>query len=557
MSTHGQYKPTSLHYGLFFLLFVLITVFFQIFVTPLLIRGFVMSQFHPEGDKETLVQFKDNTIATAKALEDKATGERYMLQKSENGEERRIILKKSSGYLYSADVDLKAEYLNPEYIFDFVTGGIRDEKVSVPKIDPTTKEPVIDPKTGKQELAQIPKDGYTKKWGEWYVKAPKLGEEAIVLEWWGFTILSLDIGFILAMMVTMMFPPSFGYISQKFEREISNTKTKIRLNTGFNKETVEMIALRDSDFEKFYNDNPNFVKQVFAKVWARTQPDHEVAAARQQGASMANIMAAFRNAFDAEVQVGGVLSFRNETLYGRIQESYSEAVMTEIENLKSSQDWQHARWRIGSALRLYMVHHFTERYANNVTGFAYGGAAILIIAVGIRGLKFIPATRPSVIMLAILLEFSLLALMAISLFYTEEEERMDKMLKKMEDSGKSQLSSLRGMAEDFSVVSKSLGEEGLGTAMKSMAEDMEKVARTLADDMMADAIRQKVEEAVERHLASEDEIKSAVKEALPDVIINVLRNGNAHGKREEHAAASNEIDIEAIMASAGGTGFAE
>lgn len=555
MSTHGQYKPTIVHYGLFFLLLIIVTIVFHIFASPILIRGFVMSQFHPEGDKETFVRFKDDVYATAKALTDPASGDRYISEKTESGQENRIPLRKTGSYYLIADVNTKAAYITGEYIFDFNTGGEREEKMSIPKEDPVTKQPVFT-KEGKQELTQVPKDGYTKKWGEWYVKCPKLGEEAIVLEHWGFVILSFDVGFILALVLTMFLPPSIGYIAQKFEREIANTKTKIRLNTGFNKETVELIALRDVDFEKFYNENPNFVKQVFAKVWARTQPDHEVAAARQQGSTMANVMAAFRNAFDAEVQIGGVLAFRNETLYGRIQESYSEAVMTEIENLKASQDWQHGRWKITSALRLYMVHHFTERYANNVTGFAYGGAAILIIAVGIRGLKFIPAARPSVIMLAILLEFSLLALMAISLFYTEEEERMDKMLKKMEDSGKSQLASLRGMAEDFSVVSRSLGEEGLGTAMKSMAEDMEKVAKALADDMMADAIRQKVEEAVERHLASEEEIKSAVKEALPDVIINVLRNGGPGARRAEQQA-SNEIDIEAIMASATSTTEAE
>jgi hypothetical protein len=549
MSTHGQYKPTALHFGIFLVLFFTITILFQIFVTPKLIRGFVMSQFKPEDEKLTLVHFKDDVYASAKYQEDKATGERYMEELLENGEKRRIPLRHTKGdYIYYAEVNTKGEFLNKEFLFDFNTNSEREEKKSVPKIDPQTKQAVIG-ENGKPELTQVEEDGYTKKFGEWYVKCPKLGEEAIVLEWWGFLILSFDVGFILAMVVTMMMPPGIGYISQKFEREIANTKTKIRLNTGFNKETVEMIALRDVDFEKFYNENPNYVKQVFAKVWARTQPDHEVAASRQQGNSMANIMAAFRNAFDAEVQVAGILAFRNETIYGRIQESYSEAVMTEIENLKAAQDWQHGRWAIGKALRLYMVHHFTERYANNVTGFAYGGAAILIIAVGIRGLKFIPATRPSVIMLAILLEFSLLALMAISLFYTEEEERMDKMLKKMEDSGKSQLASLRGMADDFGLLSRSLGEEGLGTAMKSMAEDMERVARTLADDMMADAIRSRVEEAVERHLANEDEIKNAVRDALPDVIINVLRNGSA--KKADAAEAANDIDIEAIMASAG------
>ena len=553
MSSHGsQYKPSIVHYGVFFFLAIVLTVGFHYFATPSIIRGFLLSQFHPEDEKTTLVKFKDGVVATAKTVEDKSSGDRFIEEAIEGGGEekqkRRIPLKHTKGdYMWYADVPVKGEYLNKEYIFDFDGFVAREEKVSVPKIDPVTKQPEKD-ENGKVILAQAEKDGYSKKTGEWYTKCPKLGEEAIMLESWGFIILALDMGFIIAMIVTMMLPPSIGYISQKFEREMANTKTKIRLNTGFNKETVEIIALRDSDFENFYNENPNFIKQIFAKVWARTQPDHEIAAVKQQGSSMANVMAAFRNAFDAEVQVGGILGFRNETLYGRIQESYSEAVMTEIENLKAAQDWQKGRWKIMPALRLYMAHHFTERYANNVTGFAYGGAAILIIVVGIRGLKFIPAARPSVMFFSILLEFTLLALMAVSLFYTEEEERMDKMLKKMEDSGKSQLSSLKGMAEDMTRVAAGLGEEGLGVAMKQMSNDMGKIAKTLADDMMADAIRSRVEEAVERHLANEEDIKNAVKEALPDVIINALRNGTGGGNHQIEESSSSEIDIDAILA---------
>jgi hypothetical protein len=552
MSSHGsQYKPSIVHYGLFFFLFIAIGIGFHYFATPSLIQDFVLSQFHPEGEKETLVKFSDGVLATAKAQEDKSTGERFMEEIVEVGgqkEKKRIPLRHTKGdYMYFADVPVSGELITKEFIFDFNGSTTRVEKVTQPKVDPVTKQPVL-MENGKPELVQVEKDGYGKKPGEWHVRCPKLGEEAIMLESWGFFILAFDMGMSLAMLITMMLPPSIGYISQKFEREMANTKTKIRLNTGFNKETVEIIALRDVEFEAFYNDNPNFIKQIFAKVWARTQPDHEIAAVKQQGSSMANVMAAFRNAFDAEVQVGGILAFRNETLYGRIQEAYSEAVMTEIENLKAAQDWQKARFKIMPALRLYMAHHFTERYANNVTGFAYGGAAILIIVVGIRGLKFIPANRPSVMLMAILLEFTLLALMAISLFYTEEEERMDKMLKKMEDSGKSQLTSLKGMAEDMTKVAVGLGEEGLGEAMKQMSTDMGKIAKTLADDMMADAIRSRVEEAVERHLANEEDIKSAVKDALPDVIINALRNGTGGSRRDEAEVASNEIDIDAILA---------
>lgn len=111
---------------------------------------------------------------------------------------------------------------------------------------------------------------------------------------------------------------------------------------------------------------------------------------------------------------------------------------------------------MGKGFKLYMAHHFTEQFSNNVTGLAYGGAAVLIVGVGIRGLKFIPADRPSVILFVIFLEFTMLVLLAITMFYTENEERMDKMLKKMEDANESQLETLRGQQEDIHQLSTAL-----------------------------------------------------------------------------------------------------
>jgi hypothetical protein len=85
-----------------------------------------------------------------------------------------------------------------------------------------------------------------------------------------------------------------------------------------------------------------------------------------------------------------------------------------------------------------MTRHFAEKYSNNVQGFAYGGAALLIVVIGIRGLKFIPPTQPSVLLLAITLEFTMLTLLAVTLFYTEEEQRMDKLIRNLEESSEGQ-----------------------------------------------------------------------------------------------------------------------
>ena len=188
-------------------------------------------------------------------------------------------------------------------------------------------------------------------------------------------------------------------------------------------------------------------------------------------------------------------------LIQRIKEIFSDFLVKEIEDTRGGISWRMNHLMLGKGLRLYMAHHFTEKYSNNVTGMAYGGAAALIVSVGIRGLKFIPASRPSLIMTAIALEASMLILMAITLFYTEEEERMDKMLKKMEDANRSQLDVLRDQQGDMHQLAEAL----VGTT--------------------AEVIKTKVEKAVSEYLTSEDKIKQELAEA-------VLKNIEVSFKRE-------------------------
>jgi hypothetical protein len=160
-----------------------------------------------------------------------------------------------------------------------------------------------------------------------------------------------------------------------------------------------------------------------------------------------------------------------------------------------------------------MSHHFTEKYSNNVTGLAYGGAALLIVAVGIRGLKFIPATKPSFILLAIFLEFTMLSLLAITLIYTEEEERMDKMLKKMEDANRSQLETLRGQQHDIHQLSNAL------------------IGQT------SEIIKTRVEKAISEYMMSDDSLKKVVAEEISEKIMIGLKesfSNQSAGAVKEH-----------------------
>jgi hypothetical protein len=96
---------------------------------------------------------------------------------------------------------------------------------------------------------------------------------------------------------------------------------------------------------------------------------------------------------------------------------------------------QALRWRGNSlvykmihplrGLNVYMRLYFTEKYGNPILGMVYIGAAVLIIIIGLRGLKFIPASQPSLIFFALGLEFSLLFLYAFTLIFSKPEEVND------------------------------------------------------------------------------------------------------------------------------------
>ncbi len=90
-------------------------------------------------------------------------------------------------------------------------------------------------------------------------------------------------------------------------------------------------------------------------------------------------------------------------------------------------------YRIGhvnDGLAIYMRFHFTQKYSNTMLGLVYIGASILILIIGLRGLKFIPPTEPSMVFFSLGLEFSMLITYAITLMYSKEEEVAEKPAEK-------------------------------------------------------------------------------------------------------------------------------
>jgi hypothetical protein len=219
-------------------------------------------------------------------------------------------------------------------------------------------------------------EGYEKGSGEWIVKAEKLGDEPIHIQpWVTFGIFGIFFGFIIAVIVTSMLPRQVGYIANKIEREIDNTIDRIDEQTG------DKIS-----------------REEIERITAPNSKDDLTP----------------------------------------IEKQFGPVIVSEIEDVRNARKWKRNKLIFTKGLRLYMVRHFSEKYANNVQGFAYGGAALLIVVIGIRGLKFIPPTQPSILLAAITLEFSMLVLLAVTLFYTEEEQRMDKLMRNLEESSEGQ-----------------------------------------------------------------------------------------------------------------------
>jgi hypothetical protein len=444
-NNHAPAKAGIQHYLLFLALLVVFSVGAYQFIIPRAVEGAVLALFSPH-DKNLKDNFAEVTSGVFAVKNDEWS------QKLPAGEG----LKK---------------YIKTDYIFDF-TSAVRTED----------------------------KDGYGKGAGEWILKANGeggLGEAAIIIEpVLGFSVLSVVIGFAAAIFVTFFMPVGFGYMAQKVEREIHHGRDKIRLQTGFSSEIVDLLVMPDKELDQL---EPHQVRSAFKVVWERTATEDEDVA-QQHGKRLVR----YEDVFTSEVSLS---SFRRESLYLRIKEFFSDFVLTEIEDITGGIEWSNNRAKFFKGLRLYMAHHFTEKYSNNVTGLAYFGAAILIVIIGVRGLKFIPATRPSLILAAISLEGALLALLAFGLVYTGSEERMDKMLKKMEDANKNQLET-----------------------MKDVSQDMHKLADALVGET-SEMIKRKVEAAIAEALASDENVRRVVSDKVAEKIIIAMSESMPRGQK--------------------------
>jgi hypothetical protein len=71
----------------------------------------------------------------------------------------------------------------------------------------------------------------------------------------------------------------------------------------------------------------------------------------------------------------------------------------------------------------WMIAEITLNYENNVYAMAYWGAAILILLIGLRGIKIIPKEQPTLVVVGLCIELTMLFMLGMVIFYKPEERK--------------------------------------------------------------------------------------------------------------------------------------
>lgn len=183
---------------------------------------------------------------------------------------------------------------------------------------------------------------------------------------YSFTLPILLFSMIISIFITTLLPQNIGYMRQKIEREITLALTKIAIF----KEGMQNLTILSE------------IKQDLLNADLKKLHDYS---------------------------------------------EISPYTVEDLKVLKRALIWlesgfMHKIMNINRGLTMYMRFYFTEKYSNTVLGLVYLGAAFLIIIIGLRGLKFIPSTQPSLVFFALGLEFSMLITYAFTLIFTRQEE---------------------------------------------------------------------------------------------------------------------------------------
>jgi hypothetical protein len=110
-----------------------------------------------------------------------------------------------------------------------------------------------------------------------------------------------------------------------------------------------------------------------------------------------------------------------------------EVTIMEVEDYVSIHHWvRKEKSNPMTPIRFFFRYKISAEYGNIIQGLVSGGAAILIFVIGLRGLKLIPSEEPSLILMALSIEFILLMVLMVTFAGSSQEERLDRIMKELE-----------------------------------------------------------------------------------------------------------------------------
>lgn len=188
-----------------------------------------------------------------------------------------------------------------------------------------------------------------------------------------------------------------------------------------------------------------------------------------------------------DIEFNSIFTMDDDTREKYIRNStLPEVVIKEVDDFIDMDIWLN---RSGSnpitPVKFYFRYRVSAAYGNVIQGLVSGGAGVLIFIIGLRGLKLIPSEEPSIIIMALSLEFILLIILMITFAGSAQEERLDRVVKELEaeqrDAIRQQTTSLH------EILGSSLDREKKHSGAESIAEYEE---RRLLDELLHQMLNQ-------------------------------------------------------------------
>ncbi|MBE0643496.1 MAG: hypothetical protein IH600_05410 [Bacteroidetes bacterium] len=159
-----------------------------------------------------------------------------------------------------------------------------------------------------------------------------------------------------------------------------------------------------------------------------------------------------------------------------------QVVVTEVEDYISLHRYVEKQSRnFLIPVLFYFRYRISASYGNLIQGLVSGGAAILIFVIGLRGLKLIPQEEPSLILMALSIEFILLIVLMITFAGSAQEERLDRVVKELEAEQRDAIKHQTDTIQE--VLGETRGYGGGGTSSGDSISDYEE--QRLLDEVLS------------------------------------------------------------------------